>query len=578
MGFVEKTLKKIDERVSNENKKIILDFLDFMNNRTESTDRTKGNHLRYVIYLARYLRKISLNKITPKKLEEFVNSKRKDSEIDPTKKSITTYNDYVVRLRYFYRWLNNKSKPKKNWTNPKILNNINTRSTKNKKPTYSKSTVWTLGELQSIIKYETNLRNKAILMLTWDCDARPHELTKLQVQHIKFLETHAEGEIPFNTKTGGREIILSNSFTFCRDWLNQHPHRDNPNAYFFYDLRHTTKPMNTDSIAYVFRQLKNKVKEYYDSGIINDKKEKERIGEFLKFKRFNPYCFRTSAIRVDADSLTTSNLETKVGWTKGSRMVRTYLDNHMSKSFKRQLLARDGIVLDDKEDTKVSAVIVCNFCKNVNSFDTMVCSECGAILSQTELNRRKEEERKKERRYMLNNFRHEINSVVLNSKNLALETIINSGGELKKVQWLDDEQISYFVNQMKRIGEDITEDQIPYIKEYLAKCEPIEVYRVSFPEIEEERKRLIQQDKHKFEEIYKQMSPKEKEKLQDEFPTFKGKSNDEIVEELRKLGERYTKRSDEIEKWLLVQYVKDDLGKENGEKRRFHAKLTKGIK
>jgi hypothetical protein len=65
-------------------------------------------------------------------------------------------------------------------------------------------------------------------MLTWDCDARPHELTKLQVQHIRFFENYADGEIPFNTKTGIREILLTSSFPYCRDWLNQHPHRDNP--------------------------------------------------------------------------------------------------------------------------------------------------------------------------------------------------------------------------------------------------------------------------------------------------------------------------------------------------------------
>jgi hypothetical protein len=32
---------------------------------------------------------------------------------------------------------------------------------------------------------------------------------------------------------------------------------------------------------------------------------------------------------------------------------------------------------------------------------------------------------------------------------------------------------------MKQIGEDITADQINYIKEYLAKSDPVELYRVS---------------------------------------------------------------------------------------------------
>jgi hypothetical protein len=100
------------------------------------------------------------------------------------------------------------------------------------------------------------------------------------------------------------------------------------------------------SISYVFRELKNRIKRYYENGLISDQGEREKIKAFLDHKRFNPYCYRTSAIREDAETLSSSNLEIKVGWRRGSKMVKIYLDKYMSKTFKKQLLLRAGIKID----------------------------------------------------------------------------------------------------------------------------------------------------------------------------------------------------------------------------------------
>jgi hypothetical protein len=40
------------------------------------------------------------------------------------------------------------------------------------------------------------------------------------------------------------------------------------------------------------------------------------------------------------------------------------------------------------------------------------------------------------------------------------------------------------MGKMKQIGEDIIEDQINYIKEYLAKSNHVELYRVSYTDTE----------------------------------------------------------------------------------------------
>jgi integrase/recombinase XerD len=41
------------------------------------------------------------------KILKFLDLKRKTEDIDPDKKWITTWNDYLWRIKYFYRWLHN---------------------------------------------------------------------------------------------------------------------------------------------------------------------------------------------------------------------------------------------------------------------------------------------------------------------------------------------------------------------------------------------------------------------------------------------------------------------------------------
>ncbi len=95
---------------------------------------------------------------------------------------------------------------------------------------YLETENWDKDELFTIIKYEQYKRNKAILSLLWDLDARPHEITLLQIKHVRLNEKYGEGEIPHQAKTGSGPILLTFSFPYVRDWLNEHPFRNEPKA------------------------------------------------------------------------------------------------------------------------------------------------------------------------------------------------------------------------------------------------------------------------------------------------------------------------------------------------------------
>jgi integrase/recombinase XerD len=83
--------------------------------------------------------------------------------------------------------------------------------------------LWERYDLLLVVKYEQFKRNKAALILFWDLDARNHEVTLLKIKHIQLKSRYGEGQIPDEAKTGTGPILLTCSFPYVRDWLNEHP-------------------------------------------------------------------------------------------------------------------------------------------------------------------------------------------------------------------------------------------------------------------------------------------------------------------------------------------------------------------
>ena len=106
---------------------------------------------------------------------------------------------------------------------------------------YSEADIWTKDELLAVVKYEPKKRNKAVLTLMWDLNARPHELTLLKIRNIRLNDKYGEGEIPHQAKTGSGPILLTISFPYVRDWLNEHLFKNEPHARLICNLNNGAK-------------------------------------------------------------------------------------------------------------------------------------------------------------------------------------------------------------------------------------------------------------------------------------------------------------------------------------------------
>lgn len=194
-------------------------------------------------------------------------------------------------LKFFFRWLYNEyihsstatnhnriQSSQNDWITPEFMK-IKKKKTKRLSP-YLESELWSKEDLLSVIKYEQFTRNKAALTLLWDLDARNHEVTLLKIKHIRLKEKYG-GEIPYEAKTGSGPILLTCSFPYVRDWLNEHPFRNEPNANLICNL-YNGSPVKPESLWTVMKQLKKRIIRLLSEKSITNKEEIEKLEDLIK--------------------------------------------------------------------------------------------------------------------------------------------------------------------------------------------------------------------------------------------------------------------------------------------------------
>ena len=383
---LETVLKHVEE-ISNEvNRQLIKDYHRYLVSRDTSTNYQKDN-IKLIHMFTKFIGDSkTLHDIKDQEtIVAFLDTRRKNKEEDPEQRWTTTWNDYLWRLKMFYRWLyNGKMKGVthqdydniSNWITPDVVN-INKKKTKRLSP-YNESEIWDRDELLSIVKYEPYKRNKAILTLLWDFNARPHEITLMRIKNLRLREKYGEGEVPYEAKTGSGPILLTFSFPYVRDWLNEHPFRNEPNARLVCNLT-TGGPVKPNSIWDMMRQLKIRIKRLLDNNEISDAKEREKLQYLANTKKWNPYCIRHSSITRDSDYLPEYALKKKVRWSMNSRQGTRYIKTRLGNELKEKILQHNGIISEIEFKNKPS-ILNCPRCELVNAVENKYCSKCSYPL------------------------------------------------------------------------------------------------------------------------------------------------------------------------------------------------------
>ncbi len=397
-------LKNIESLSNKDNVSILLIFCNYLKEKDLSENHIQNN-LKVMLDYVKYLGTVKLTEVnTRDQIILYLNTKIKDNSIDPDKRWITTWNHFLNRLKLFFRWLHNyhvkqtlthssvhDAPVDEDWITPNFIK-IKQKQTKRISP-YSETEIWEKEELLTIIKYEPVLRNKAIIALMWDLDARPHEITLLKIKHIRFRERYGEGEIPHQAKTGAGPILLTLSFPYVRDWLNEHPFRNESQARLICNLR-TGAPVSPKSLWNMMKLLRDRIIRLLESGQMVDDQERQRLNDLLKSKKWNPYCIRHSAITADSDYLPEYALKKKVRWSMNSKQGSRYIKTRMGNDLKNQILEQNGIITQDNRNSRVLNVL-CPRCEFVNIHENKYCSQCSYPLSPSAYEEIKKSEEEK---------------------------------------------------------------------------------------------------------------------------------------------------------------------------------------
>jgi hypothetical protein len=98
----------------------------------------------------------------------------------------------------------------------------------------------------------------------------------MRIKNLRLRERYGEDEVPNEAKTGSGPVILTFSFPYVRDWLNEHPFRNEPNARLICNLT-TGRPVKPNAIWDIMRQLKKRIKSLLDNNEITDTNKREDL-------------------------------------------------------------------------------------------------------------------------------------------------------------------------------------------------------------------------------------------------------------------------------------------------------------
>jgi integrase/recombinase XerD len=260
---------------------------------------------------------------------------RKPENEDPLHKWIGSYNTKLVILSRFFKWLyypNVEDAKRRNELSaferkPDCIMGIK-RLKRKEISCYKPSDLWNQEDDLLFLRWVTNKRDRCYHTMARDLSARPHEILNLKIKDVVFKTAGNKqyAEVLVNGKTGSRPIPLIQSIPYVKEWLSNHPRRNNPNSSLFIGLGRSSmgKQLGVGGIQAIYKYYERK----FFPGLLEDltlpAKEKEKIKGLLA-KPFNPYVRRHSALTEKSTKLKSSTLNPHAGWSPNSHMAQKYI-------------------------------------------------------------------------------------------------------------------------------------------------------------------------------------------------------------------------------------------------------------
>lgn len=268
--------------------------------------------------------------------------------LERSDKSVYTKRDYKVAMKVFFTWLNKG-------TETDIVSWISTGI-----PRSQRKIPEELLDIKEDILKQIDVcdhpRDKAIIATWYDSGGRVGEGGTRQIKHIVFDQYGAVMIV--GGKTGMRRIRLVFAAPYLAAWLDVHPLRNNPEAPLWVAIG---KKGHNELLMY--NGLRDVVKKTAKQAGIE--------------KRVYNHLYRHTRATDLAHHLTSSQLNSHLGWVQGSNQAQTYI--HLSgEDVEPAIFEMYGITKPESNRTEFLVPWDCPRCKKANAPTSEFCSQCGS--------------------------------------------------------------------------------------------------------------------------------------------------------------------------------------------------------
>jgi len=351
-------IKLLEESsLSKHNKDLIMGFHNYLFSKGSSEKRV-GKLVGQLRRLASHLQK-DFDKATITDVQDLVAFFNRQERLSQATKS-----DYRRCLKQFYLYLEDKddrldSENREERLRWKKFYKYIRKEVKRGKETkeIDQSKLLTDNDISLVLEKGCRTqKERAFIKFLHESGARIGEALNLRIKDFDFSGSTVQ--VRLDGKTGQRTIPLVTSVPEIAKWLDIHPHKD-----------------NVQSPVWVGDNTKNKDKPIIRTGAVAlIRKCFDRAGVN---KTLNPHWFRHSRATLLARDLSEQVLCKYMGWTLGSKEVRTYC--HMNnKQVTEAVLKSQGIKqAEEKQENKTVQCV----CGSINDKSTSrYCFKCGKPL------------------------------------------------------------------------------------------------------------------------------------------------------------------------------------------------------
>ena len=341
---------QLNEGISKANKLNIEGFVEYLE--AEGIGYAKIDRYLTSIKMIALAVNFDLVKINEDRLNKLKSLIRK-SEIGRGKElSIYTQIEYLSGLKKFLKWKKKED----------LVSQIKTYIPKAKRDKLlpKGEELLTKEEILTMINHCKNKRDRALISLLFSLGgARIGEALNVKISDLKFHDNEDYVLVTLEGKTGRRTVPMEFCLPYIKDWLNEHPLKQDRRAYLFVNLEGKRNyPMIYESARKVLKVAS------------------DRAG--IKDKLIRPHAVRHAIASIKCHEWSSADMNYFFGWVQGSKMAGIY-QNLNGEVMHQAYRKRRGLDKDKKDDRNN---IQCPRCKAINPLDNPFCMKCHFPLSQ----------------------------------------------------------------------------------------------------------------------------------------------------------------------------------------------------